>query len=267
MDSYKGEATDPLSLNLYTYVKNNPVMYIDPSGHTPQLLKNFWNELKTGVSRGNKLIFTVLQAPGNVLRTFSMDVGNGNFGDIPSNFIKSLIGKKQKSVMDLMLSKKQQAEFYEFNSFLYQFSDLALGTLDPVELYGLGKAYQLSKNGASLINGMDFPKSGTLSNVDARKWYLSKETQIKELVDTSLPLERQAKQAFNLRNYFRTRTRELMADRAMAKELMSTNPNLTWDEVLTKYKNKGLSGDDLWQGIIDASTRSRSSVNKSLGLE
>ncbi|PQP80799.1 type IV secretion protein Rhs [Paenibacillus sp. PCH8] len=32
-DSYEGELDDPLSLNFYAYVKNNPLRYVDPSGH------------------------------------------------------------------------------------------------------------------------------------------------------------------------------------------------------------------------------------------
>ncbi len=32
-DSYWGEDTNPLSLNLYTYCLNNPIMYTDPTGH------------------------------------------------------------------------------------------------------------------------------------------------------------------------------------------------------------------------------------------
>nr|MBP9985137.1 hypothetical protein [Prevotella sp.] len=32
-DTYKGRQNDPLSLNLYTYCHNEPVMYRDPSGH------------------------------------------------------------------------------------------------------------------------------------------------------------------------------------------------------------------------------------------
>jgi RHS repeat-associated protein len=32
-DTYRGHASDPLSLNLYTYCANNPIMYWDPTGH------------------------------------------------------------------------------------------------------------------------------------------------------------------------------------------------------------------------------------------
>ena len=32
-DSYQGNANQPLSLNLYTYCYNNPIRYVDPSGH------------------------------------------------------------------------------------------------------------------------------------------------------------------------------------------------------------------------------------------
>lgn len=33
-DSFAGRRSDPLSLNLYTYCRNNPLRYIDPSGHS-----------------------------------------------------------------------------------------------------------------------------------------------------------------------------------------------------------------------------------------
>ena len=32
-DSFAGRRSDPLSLNLYTYCRNNPIYYSDPSGH------------------------------------------------------------------------------------------------------------------------------------------------------------------------------------------------------------------------------------------
>ncbi|OPX42547.1 tRNA(Glu)-specific nuclease WapA precursor [Ruminiclostridium hungatei] len=34
-DTYRGEQNDPLSLNLYTYCSNEPLMYTDPTGHSP----------------------------------------------------------------------------------------------------------------------------------------------------------------------------------------------------------------------------------------
>ncbi|WP_246132400.1 polymorphic toxin-type HINT domain-containing protein, partial [Paenibacillus hemerocallicola] len=35
-DTYEGDISNPLSLNLYTYVGNNPLRFIDPSGHDPR---------------------------------------------------------------------------------------------------------------------------------------------------------------------------------------------------------------------------------------
>jgi len=34
-DTYLGDKNDPLSLNLYTYCKNEPLKYYDPTGHAP----------------------------------------------------------------------------------------------------------------------------------------------------------------------------------------------------------------------------------------
>jgi len=35
-DTYEGQLTNPLSLNLYVYVENNPLIHVDPSGHYAQ---------------------------------------------------------------------------------------------------------------------------------------------------------------------------------------------------------------------------------------
>ena len=35
-DTYKGNPIDPLSLNLYTYCHNNPILFYDPSGNGPE---------------------------------------------------------------------------------------------------------------------------------------------------------------------------------------------------------------------------------------
>lgn len=87
------------------------------------------------------------------------------------------------------------------------------------------------------------------------------------MIDKNLSLEQQAKQAFSLRNQFRTRARELMSDRELAASLNKTDPNLTWEQVVKKYSDKGHTGDSLYQEIINFSQRSRTSVNESLGLK
>ena len=47
-DSYWGEDINPLSLNLYTYAYNNPIKYVDPSGHFPSIIGSV---IKKGVKK------------------------------------------------------------------------------------------------------------------------------------------------------------------------------------------------------------------------
>jgi len=108
-------------------------------------------------------------------------------------------------------------------------------------------------------------KPGTLSDRTARAFYLSEEARIPSLLDRSLPLEGQARQAFEMRNGLRTQARDLMADRQMADFLNRTEPNMTWNQVVDKYSGK-YSGDELWYKIIGSSQKSRASVNQQLGF-
>lgn len=110
-------------------------------------------------------------------------------------------------------------------------------------------------------------KPGTLSDVEARQWYLEQEAKIPNMIDDSLPLEQQARQAFELRNQFRTPARELMSNRQLAESLNITDPNLTWEQIIQKQIDKGLTGDDIFKAIIESAQRSRTSVNQLLGLE
>jgi hypothetical protein len=58
-----------------------------------------------------------------------------------------------------------------------------------------------------------------------------------------------------------------MSDRALAEQLNQLEPNLTWEQIVQKQMDKGLSGDEIYQAIIESSRRSRKSVNKELGLD
>ena len=114
-----------------------------------------------------------------------------------------------------------------------------------------------------------YSKTGkhSLSNFEVQKWYLEHEAMIPDLLDKNLSIEEQAKQAFHLRNQFRSEARELMADRNLAEQLYLTDKYLTWEEIVQKQIDKGLSGDAIYREIIRSSQRSRKSVNQILGLE
>ena len=40
-----------------------------------------------------------------------------------------------------------------------------------------------------------------------------------------------------------------MADRELAESLYATDPNLTWETMIQKQRNKGLAGDDIYKAI------------------
>jgi hypothetical protein len=40
-DTYSGDESDPLSLNLYTYCANEPIMYDDPTGYAYGIYGDF----------------------------------------------------------------------------------------------------------------------------------------------------------------------------------------------------------------------------------
>ncbi|RCX08180.1 RHS repeat-associated protein [Anaerobacterium chartisolvens] len=54
-DTYMGQASDPLSLNLYTYCHNEPIMYVDPTGHKEELDKMIKSSAtKTAIDKATK---------------------------------------------------------------------------------------------------------------------------------------------------------------------------------------------------------------------
>jgi len=65
-DTYRGDYNDPLSLNRYVYVINNPLIYIDPDGYWPKWLDDFGNWIG---KRG--------KAVGEAAYEFVVDTGKG----------------------------------------------------------------------------------------------------------------------------------------------------------------------------------------------
>ncbi|MCL6457767.1 MAG: hypothetical protein K6T85_07155 [Gorillibacterium sp.] len=75
-DTVQGELNNPLSLNLYTYVQNNPLRYLDPSGHVVK---------ETGESGG-----FLMGAPS----TYEGGGGSSSFGKTPAQVKPGAAGQK-----------------------------------------------------------------------------------------------------------------------------------------------------------------------------
>ena len=122
---------------------------------------------------------------------------------------------------------------------------------------------------------MDFeemkPFMGTLSNKQARLWYKYHDKNIPNVIDKTKPLLEQAKEACELRNKYRTQTRDLMKDQEERKRLDINYPNKPFEFYYNKYSkpmNDGTipSEDDVCRMIINKSTTSNKAFDKKVGV-
>jgi RHS repeat-associated protein len=261
----------------YQFAGDNPIRYIDLDGaeqYDPQ-------------SKPSGIVWLpVAKAPGIVKQTRSIQIGNyelrGIEGENGSVYWIARYhykeGKYKGMYNDEFIVGPDGVRELARNSEEYhkkaEWATL-YGTTEPLSATTIWKGYKENvSNPVNWIIGAGILASsysgllrGTLTNAQAREWYLANEAEIPNLINQKLPLEEQAKQAFNLRNQFRKEARELMADRELAEKLNKEEPNMTWDQVVEKYKKQGLSGDDLWNKIIESSQKSRQSVNEQLNVK
>nr|WP_286175352.1 alpha/beta hydrolase [Mycobacterium sp. DL99] len=113
--------------------------------------------------------------------------------------------------------------------------------------------------------------AGTLTDEQTRTVYTTYEMRMRELRDQLLRdgvgAEERARTMYGMRATIRTWTRSLMADREMAEWLNANEPNPTFDQLVERNRAKGRVGDEIYEAIVDSSTRSRGSVNAGLGID
>lgn len=108
---------------------------------------------------------------------------------------------------------------------------------------------------------------GTLDGVSVRKWYHQQLDAIPGQIDRTQSLRNQARQAFDLRNQVRVDARALMSDRAKALNYDVTDPIRTWQQQIRHASEvRGKTGSEIWEYILESSTRSRPSVDAAAGL-
>lgn len=122
------------------------------------------------------------------------------------------------------------------------------------------------------LNKMDFDDMGNLieklGNKEVRQWYKAHDEKIPDLVDKTIPLEQQARQAFEMRNQYRIQARELMKDQVSRKELDIKHKNRTFEELLEhKRKKYGLTESEAYKDIIRSSTTTNKKYDKIAGIQ
>ena len=122
------------------------------------------------------------------------------------------------------------------------------------------------------INKMEFSEMGglvgKLGDKETRLWYKTHDEKIPGMIDRTLPVEEQAKQACRLRNENRTNARDLMRDQVTRRKLDEEQPNKTFEELIdSKMERKGMTYEQAVEDIIKTSRKTNKQVNKSLGLE
>ena len=147
---------------------------------------------------------------------------------------------------------------------LADFQRMKYNEPDRWELLKSGKQDRLNKKSFNEIEGL----KGSLGNKEVRSWYKAHDENIPNIIDREGPLIDQAKQAFELRNTYRTQARDLMKDQRQRKELDESDPNKSFEELLRdKMDRKNLSEEDAIIDILKTATTTRKSINKQLGLE
>lgn len=138
---------------------------------------------------------------------------------------------------------------------------------------GAGKTISVApRRGGALTGPFKGPytegiPAGTLDDVSVRKWYHQQLDAIPGKIDRTQPLRNQARQAFELRNQARVDARALMADRAKALGYDVTDPIRTLQEQIRyAVEVRGKQGSEIWEYILESSTRSRPSVDAAAGL-
>ena len=139
--------------------------------------------------------------------------------------------------------------------------------------YNDSKRWDALKDGKQdRINRMEFSEMGglvgKLGDKETRIWYKAHDEKIPGMIDKTLPVEEQAKQACRLRNENRTNARDLMRDQQTRRKLDVEQPNKTFEELIdSKIERKGMTYEQAVEDIIKTSKKTNKQVNKSLGLE
>jgi RHS repeat-associated protein len=144
-DTYRGELTDPLSLNRYVYVNNNPLIYDDPTGH---FLEGLLEEFK----KGGMKIGAAFQATGEL--AVDAAVGLGELAWTTGELAGSTIGLSGNEIAHQLGITNEDTYNYLHDSYLATFSKSSkiITSLPKDVMNGIKKNIQTTFNIDNFMN-------------------------------------------------------------------------------------------------------------------
>ncbi len=138
-DTYRGEAADVLSLNLYTYCVNNPLIYYDPTGHEPWMLRTLVEKANGSVTFNSEDKSVTVTANG-ITKNYTTDdlmLFNGRF-IIDDRLFKLDFGYKL-SFWDNLNIKKPSLNIKSKENDIKKLNDVdfSVNSLKHTELYNM----------------------------------------------------------------------------------------------------------------------------------
>jgi RHS repeat-associated protein len=221
---------NPQAWNRYSYVYNNPLNYTDPSGHCGG-----------GTGPGN-LGAEILTTACRQLLKYREDIF---FPDEDTTFGERLEASYVVGVLSVAIAWATVEGFI---------------------------------GGAFFDPGKWDTSEKQLSNEEVRKWYLEQTEDIPELneqwKEEGLSPRERAERAYEIRHNARLQARGMMANPEEVEQLRARdmekygNPDgPTFEDLVTKAGEKGYTGDDRYEYIVDSSYRTDDATNKKFGLE
>jgi RHS repeat-associated protein len=176
-DTYLGNSTDPLSLNLYTYCSNNPLVYTDPTGHWQQgdeklstkdqvAILNATIAYNAAYAKGDKAGMDAAHAAAQAIRNKPSSTTSGNTSsgsgskDSGSVLSKDKIASGQSTTVLVQNSngtyRSESAVFYDGKTYLTNGQRIPVGTIT----FTSGGTYVMTESGGQLLLSASITNGG-----------------------------------------------------------------------------------------------------------